>query len=286
MPEAPYQAATVREGRPLPDRPRVEAAPSVSCQRQHLQLLACLLCAPFALPHLCSATILVIGIMPGRVIIAADSRVAAPWGIEDTECKIAALDPHTLYAASGITGMESYPFSLYPFLWFARREAIQEFENLGDGNLRQLAEAWAVSAEEHFSAMRLRDWSFGMRAVSDHLTITSGHFARANQDGVEFLSVYIQCLDYPACVAVTHTIAERRVPGILLDGDHGAMAFISQFLNARIRPDDAYALGYLIAAAVRTRRFPDIGEPIDIAEVSADQGVHWYLRKRNCPALQ
>lgn len=94
-------------------------------------------------------TIVHIQIAPGRIVIAADSRVR-PDGItwySDEYCKVIELDPRTIFYASGGVGVINKKTKKYAFTFVSTAREV--FKKHAHDNIGTLAKIWREEALRH-----------------------------------------------------------------------------------------------------------------------------------------
>jgi hypothetical protein len=224
------------------------------------------------------ASIVVLGLSQKAIVLAADSRVGQSGHFVDSECKIAALNDRTLYAA---TGLGRYPAELLGGHGWSGKEAAENVV-IGLGNLaplERLGATWASTMERNLARSMQMQPRLTASAIEEDGGIVTGIFARLAMDSrIEAIVVYI---GYSGS-HFDHRIESITQPAVRLFGDGRVIAWIrARAATQRFTPDSPGQLGGWIEAAIKARVADNVGGVVSIVELERGSAIRW--NKSVCP---
>ena len=256
--------------------------------------------------HADVGTIIVLLISKDKAYLAADSRVGHENGqFDDHGCKVIEVTPKLLFAAAGRVafGPHSSRFSAEDEAYSAVRDAMSsDLGTLKNEPMLSLAADWGMKVAMQFQTA----YSNGLTVLASDgrfVPIVQGIFVSVDDsNSVKYAEAPVY-YDPPrpgfrGMLFKSHSEVEEVPEGYLNIQDYGQTGIVDEFKNlstSRAREDRAAWLGekrellsseYAIHLVEKTIELnPDkfvVGGPIDVAEITPSNGVHWIRRKDEC----
>ena len=255
--------------------------------------------------HTDLGTIIVLVISKDKAYLAADSRVGHDNGqFDDHGCKVIQVTPKMLFAAAGRVafGPHSSRFSAEDEAYAAVRDDMSsDLGTLMNEPMLIVAENWGVKVAMQFQTA----YSNGLTALASNgrfVPIVQGVFVSVDDSkGVKRAEapVYYDPPDpgFTGMLFKSQSETEEVPEGVRIHA-YGQAGIVEEFANLstpRAREDRAMWIGkkrdlfsseYAIHLVEKTIQLnlgrSVVGGPIDVAEITPTNGVHWIRRKDEC----
>lgn len=248
-----------------------------------------------------TGTIVVVGFLNDKLVIAADSRVTYPTirPPNNDQCKIGALSNHAVFASSGAIGYDGGGIGDAVGSWANVKEAANASDAVGvrthgKERIEQIANAWVQNVTIDWFIMYLFHPNEVIDAMEDHV-LSIGFFATAEDgeifstlraiifDGTTFSGEQRQFPTAPFCafgeVGVYNKLMNPASDLAKSEAEHWT---ISPTLTKRLSRDTLWAIRIAdLTAAYEPKG--NVGGHIDAVELWNNGVIHWAIRKPQCP---